>query len=92
MCQGCGQRKSCLQLYRQIGRLKGPSVVSMVIVAFLLPMALFIAMIATIDRLLAKTATAKELSTAISFIAALAVTFIFILAIKKISKLAGKNK
>jgi hypothetical protein len=41
-CRGCSQADGCQQAYRQLGETEGPSVARTAIVAFLLPLVVFI--------------------------------------------------
>jgi len=92
LCQACNQRHDCKKLYEQLDKAKGPSVVSRVVVAFLLPMVVFIASLVVFDHILAKVMNTEELQTVLSFLLALAVTAVCILIIKAISGKLSKNK
>ena len=69
-----------------MGNNKGPSVVSKVLAAFLLPIVVFIAALAVFERVLAGVIDTKGLQTALSFPVALLVTSVFILIIRAINK------
>ena len=43
LCQQCNQRQDCGQVYEQLGKIEGPSVVKKVVLAFLLPLVVFVA-------------------------------------------------
>jgi len=77
-CKDCDQRNKCQEVYRQMGKAQGPSVVFKVIVAFLLPLIVFIASLAAFEKILSKTVDTKELQTVFSLLVAVAVTFIFV--------------
>jgi len=47
-CQNCGQQHSCQEIYQQLGRAQGPSVALKAAIAFLLPIVVFIAVLAVI--------------------------------------------
>jgi len=93
-CEECGQRHSCQELYRQLGNSKSPSVVFKVVVAFLMPLVVFIAALAAFEKILAGTISGKELRTGLSFMLALGVTFIVVgcslLARRKNKKLTDR--
>ena len=91
-CQQCNQRHKCQEVYRQLGKTEGPSVVFKVVVAFLLPILVFIASLATFEAILAGAINSKEVRTALSFLLALPVTFAVVLIIKVINRQVGKNK
>ena len=78
-CQLCNQKDNCRQAYEKLGSSQGPSVVSKVIFAFLLPMLVFIVALAVFEKILAQT----PLATAFGFIMALIVTAALMLTIKK---------
>ncbi len=84
-CQGCSQKHDCQDIYQKLANLKGPSVVLKVVVAFLLPILVFIASLAAFERMLAEAVNSEELLTALSFLLALSVTFGLMLIIKVIN-------
>lgn len=66
-----------------MGNTKGPSVVLKAVVAFLLPILVFIGCLAAFEAILAKVRSlinTKELRTILSFLLALSVTFIFVVS------------
>jgi len=104
-CRDCSQADKCQDVYRKLGKAEGPSVARGVVAAFLLPLVVFIAVLAIFKGILANAGAgvsqeaqngglmnAEELQTAISFLLALAVTFIFILIIKKVTSSTVKDK
>jgi len=86
-CQLCGQKDSCRQAYERLGSSQGPSVVSEVIFAFLLPMLVFIVVLAAFEKILART----PLTAVVGFIMALIVTAALMLTIKKVLTKNKKN-
>ena len=84
-CQLCNQRDNCRQAYEKLGSSQGPSVVSEVIFAFLVPMLVFIVALAVFEKILAQTPAATPLATAMGFILALIVTAALMLTIKKVT-------
>ncbi len=104
-CRSCSQADKCQDVYRKLGKAEGPSVAWGVVVAFLLPLVVFIAVLAVFKGILADAGigvsqeaqngglmNAEGVQTAISFLLALAVTFIFILIIKKVTSSTVKDK
>ena len=91
-CQECNQNRNCKEIYQQLGKAGSPSVVFKVVVAFLLPMVVFIAVLAAFEAILANTIDSKEVQTALSFLLALSMTFAVVLVIKAINKKLSKNK
>ena len=91
-CQECDQRHQCQEIYKQLGKAKGPSVAFKAVVAFLLPILIFIASLAAFETILAKAINTNQLQTAVSFLLALSVTLAIILIIKVINRQLNKNK
>ena len=85
-CQDCNQKHDCQEIYQQLGDIKGPSVVVKVIVAFLLPLVVFIVSLAAFERILAGAISTEQVQTALSFLMALLVTFVCILIIRVINR------
>ncbi len=91
-CQECGQKQDCRGVYEQLGKTGGPSVVKKVVVAFLLPLVVFIGLLAGFERILAGVIDGKGLRTGVSFLLAVLGTLTVVLVIKAIEKKAGKNR
>ncbi len=90
-CDGCSQADGCQQVYRRLGDIEGPSVTRAVLVAFLLPLVLFIASLGTCDWLL-QSRIAGSFRTPLALILALLVTAGLMLALRAVSRLcAGKR-
>jgi len=85
-CKSCEQRHDCQKIYRQLADFKGPSVAVRVFVAFLLPLFVFAASLAILQKTLAGTIENKDARTAICFALAAAVTFAVILLIRLTKK------
>ena len=88
LCQECNQKHKCQDIYQQMGKAKGPSVALKAIVAFLLPILVFIAGLVIFEKILVKIVDIKQLRIALDFLLALLVT----LAVILINKLFGKGK
>ena len=91
-CQECNQKRNCKEVYQQLGNTKNPSVVFKVVIAFLVPLVVFIAALAIFKAILAGIINSKEAQTAISFLLALSVTFVAVLVIKMIGKQLRKDR
>jgi len=91
-CEGCDQNSKCQEIFRKLGSIKGPSFTLKVIVAFLLPLIVFIVSLAIFERVFARSIGTEGLRTAISLLMATLVTFVFILVIKLIGKRIGRAK
>ena len=75
-----------------MGESPGPSVTLKVILAFLLPLLVFIVSLAFFEKVLAGMFNTGRLQTVISFLLALLVTFACILITKVISKSFSSDK
>jgi len=91
-CQECDQKHKCQEIYQQLGKAQGPSVVFKAVVAFLLPILIFIASLAAFEGILVRITDIKELRIALDFLLALSVTLAMVLIIKVINKHLSKNK
>ena len=91
-CEDCKQKHDCERIYQQLGNIQGPSVVIKVIVAFLLPLVVFIVSLAVFSQhqfFVKNWRWMEELRTVLSFLMALLVTFVWILIIRVINRRFG---
>jgi hypothetical protein len=88
-CSGCSQKDTCRQAYEKIGKADGPNVAPTAIVAFLVPIAVFIGTAALSQHLLKERFEGVSL-TLISFFLALSVTVAVVYAIRGIRGLLKK--
>ena len=89
-CDKCNQKHNCSSIYHQLGNIKGPSVVVQVIIAFLLPLAVFIISLAIFEEIFAKTISNHLIQTALSMLSALLVTLSCVLITRFINKRLGQ--
>jgi len=87
-CSGCGQKETCRLAYEKMGRAEGPNVAWKAIVAFLVPIAVFISVLAGSQQLLQGRFEENMLILA-SFILALCITLLVVFVIRALS---GPNK
>jgi len=85
-CQDCIQKHDCKRIYEQLGDSPGPSVALKAILAFLLPLMVFIVSLAVFKRVLAGAIATEQMQTALSFVLALLATFICVLITRVIKK------
>lgn len=90
-CQGCNQRHRCQEVYQRLGSAEGASIAPKAVVAFLLPMLVFIACLAASQEILAKAIAGEELQTVLGVLLALAVTLVAVLIAKAVNRQIGKN-
>jgi uncharacterized membrane protein len=91
-CQDCIQKHDCQRIYEQLGDSSGESVTLKVILAFLLPLIVFIVSLAVSDRVLTGAIKAERLQMALSFLLALLVTFVCVLITRVLIKQPGLGK
>ena len=92
LCQQCNQRRDCGQVYEQLGKVEGPSIVKKVVLAFLLPLVVFVASLAVFERMFSEVISAGQARSALSFASALLLTFVCILLAKVIDRRFGQDK
>ena len=90
LCQQCSQRRDCGQVYEQLGRIEGPSVAKKVVLAFLLPLVVFMASLAVFERVLSPVAGVGQTRSALSFASAMSLTFVCMLLVKVIDRRFSK--
>lgn len=89
-CDNCNQKNNCSSIYHQLGNTNGPSVVVKVVIAFLLPLVVFIISLAIFEEIFAKTISIQSLQTFLSMASALLITFSCILITRVINKRLNK--
>jgi len=92
LCQQCNQRQDCGQVYEQLGKIEGPSIVKKVVLAFLLPLVVFVASLAIFESIFSGVISAEQTRSALSFASALLLTFVCILLTKVIDRQFGQDK
>ena len=92
LCQQCNQRQDCGQVYEQLGKIEGPSIVKKVVLALLLPLVVFVASLAIFERILSAVTSAGQGRSALSFASALSLTFVCILLTNVINRQFGQDK
>ena len=83
-CSGCGQKETCRQAYDKMGKAKGPNVAWKAVVAFLVPIGVFIGVIAGSQQLLKARLKGPGL-TMVSFLLAVCVTLLVVVVIRAFS-------
>jgi uncharacterized membrane protein YoaK (UPF0700 family) len=92
ICQGCNQKSKCEEVYRRLGSLEGPSVAWKAVVAFLLPIVVFVAALAAIEAVLAEEIESQAARTAVGFALALCASVICVLITRTIDRQFGKGR
>ena len=92
LCQQCNQRQDCGKVYEQLCKIEGPSIVRKVVLAFLLPLIIFIVSMAIFEKMFSAVISDGQLRSALSFASALLLTFICILLTRVIGGRLGSAK
>lgn len=82
-CQSCGQQHRCHSIYYRLGHAEGPPVFLKVLLAFGIPLVVFIVTLAVAGTLLGGITASHAGSTLLSFVLALALTTLAVLGIWK---------
>lgn len=91
-CHTCNQKQDCQKASQHLGNIEGSSLVVKVLLAFLLPLVVFIASLAMFERILAGAVNSGAVRTAVSFLLALLMTFVCIVIMSLISKHLGHDR
>ena len=81
-CSSCKDSHNCSAVYGQIGNAKGPSVAMKVVVAFLLPIIIFIITLAVSENWLKSVFDNKNMPSAIGAVIALIAVVVYIFAVR----------
>lgn len=91
-CHTCDQKHDCKKVYEHLGNVEGPSVVVKVLLAFVLPLVVFIMSLAIFEWILAGAISSEAVQTAVSLVLALLATFVCIVIARRACKYPGHNK
>lgn len=92
ICEDCYQKHDCKEIYRQLGNVKGQSITVKVILAFLLPLVIFIATMAIFEEFTAGVIESDRLQMTLSFFTALMASFACVLFSRFLNRKIGKNR
>jgi predicted transporter len=84
-CSRCAESHDCKTLYEQVGKSQGPNIARTAIIAFLLPIAVFITALAVSDHVFKQAVAGKNLRFIIGFALAGCASFACILVVKAIN-------
>ena len=90
-CDKCGQKLRCREVFRQLGNAQGNSITRNVVMSFVLPLAIFIGVLALAQQLLTKYIGSVELRTAVAFLLAIVTAAIYVAVIRVVGKRLGKR-
>jgi len=91
-CQGCTQKSRCQEVYEHLSHIQRAGVVFKVILAFLLPIVVFIGSLAAFEEIFAGVIQSKELQTVIGLLLAFAATSSFTLISREINHCCENSK
>ena len=78
-CSNCAGAHDCKVIYEQMGKAQGPSVVKKVIVAFLLPIIVFVVCLVVADKKLVAVTRNEHLRILLGVLFAGLVSFVYVL-------------
>jgi len=81
-CSECGKKDTCRSAYEKIGKAEGPNVTWKVILAFLVPIGVFIGVLAGSEQLLRGRFETEEALTLVSFLLAVVITLLVVFVIR----------
>jgi len=85
-CHTCKQKNDCRNVYRTVGHAESPPVTAKVVLAFLLPLVVFIVSLGVSERMLAEVVQRENVLTAVSFLLALSATFACVVLTRRIRR------
>ncbi len=91
-CERCSQRHDCREIYGKLGNAEGPSLTLRVILAFLVPVLVFIVSLWGFERGLGWVTERAALRTAASLSGAVVVTLAWILTARAIDRRLAKRR
>ena len=90
VCENCSYRHSrgrcCIDIYQQLGQSKCPSIVGKVLLAFVLPLLVFIASLVLAGYLLSIFINESRMSALYAFLIAAALTIVFVQLIRILTR------
>ncbi|MHC4646708.1 MAG: hypothetical protein ACYTBJ_14515 [Planctomycetota bacterium] len=91
VCESCNQSRDCKEVYGRLGGAEGPSVAWRAVLAFLLPMVVFIACLAASERVLTGAVKSGACRTAVSVVLALLAAFVCVLVVRALERRHDKG-
>lgn len=91
-CERCSQRHDCREIYGKLGNAEGPSLTLTVVVAFLVPILVFIVSLGVLEKVLGWVTERAALRTAASLSGAVIVTLAWILTVRVIDRRLAKRR
>lgn len=81
---GCGQRTACGSVYQKLGATRGPSVLGRSLIAFVLPIVLFVLSLAAMERMLRGRIENSDLRMLVGILPSLMISVIGVGIVRRI--------
>ena len=85
-CDGCGHQNGCQSIYERLSNAKGPSVLLKTVLALLVPLIIFIAAVATCEKLLTNVIENRLIIVLLSILSGVIVVSAYIVTFKMATK------
>jgi uncharacterized membrane protein YoaK (UPF0700 family) len=90
-CERCDHKLSCKEAFKRLGNIRGQSIVRSVLVAFVLPLLIFIACLAAAQQILTRYIKSSSLCSAVALLLAIAAAVVCVAVVKTVGKRLGKS-
>jgi riboflavin transporter FmnP len=85
-CGRCSEKSRCREVFRQLGEAQGKSIIPSVLLAFVLPLLIFVAGLAVSLEVLAKYVESVGFRTAFALVLAIVASAVFVAIVKIVSR------
>lgn len=85
-CNGCGQKDRCQEVYEKLGQSKGPNIALRAVMAFVVPVAVFVAAAFAVGSLLEKTIENARLIILIQLAVGLAAAGVAVFSVRQLDR------
>lgn len=92
LCKDCYQKDNCQEIYQHLGNVKGPSVAPQAVIAFLLPLMVFIVTLAAFAVFSDLTKNADHIHILLALLPATSVALAVVLITKAVRRKLDKPK
>ena len=92
ICDNCGLRNGCKQVYQRMADYQGPSVLGKVLIAFVLPLLSFVLAVAVFAKVAGRFGLVRELEVILSLVFGLFTAAGVVLVVKVISRQFRKDR
>ncbi len=92
ICDNCGLRNGCKQVYQRMAGYQGPSVLGKVLIAFVLPLLSFVLAVAVFGKVAGRLGLVRELEVILSLVFGLFTAAGVVLAAKVINRQFRKDR